>query len=102
MQMKVCKALSDQTRYQMIKMLLDEDKELCICEFEEFFDKDSSVLYRNMKKLEEADLIETEKKGRKRYADISDREAVQKLIDSLETLESNLPERAVQTKKVCN
>lgn len=100
--MKVCKALSDQTRYQMVKMLLEEDQELCICEFEEFFDKDSSVLYRNMKKLEEANLIETEKKGRKRYAEISGREVVQKLIDSLETLESDLPERAVQTKKVSN
>jgi DNA-binding transcriptional ArsR family regulator len=98
--MNVCKALSDQTRYQMIKMLLDENRELCICEFEEFFDKDSSVLYRNMKKLEEANLIETEKKGRKRYAKISDRDAVQKLVNSLETLESDLPEKPMQIQEV--
>ncbi len=100
MQMKVCKALSDRTRYLMVKMLLEENRELCICEFEEFFDKDSSVLYRNMKKLEEANLIETEKKGRKRFAIISDRDAVQKLIDSLEALESNLPEKPVQIQEV--
>ncbi len=100
MQMKVCKALSDRTRYMMVKMLLEEDQKLCICEFEEFFDKDSSVLYRNMKKLEEANLIETEKKGRKRYAKISDRDAVQKLVDSLEALESDLPERPVQIQEV--
>lgn len=84
----------------MVKMLLEENRELCICEFEEFFDKDSSVLYRNMKKLEEANLIETEKKGRKRFAVISDRDAVQKLVDSLEALESDLPERPVQIQEV--
>ena len=99
--MEVCKALSDRTRYLMTKMLLEERREMCICEFEEFFDKDSSVLYRNMRKLEEAGLIETEKDGRKRLARIKDREAVRKLMDALEVLESDLPGRAVKTREVC-
>lgn len=86
--MQVLKALSDETRYMMVKMLLDIDKDICICEFDEFFQQDSSVLYRNIKKLEDAGVLETEKKGRKRIPKVKDAEAVRKLLEAVEELES--------------
>lgn len=77
----------------MAKILLEEDRKMCICEFEAFFEKDSSVLYRNIKKLEKAGIVSTEKDGRKLFAELVDREAVRDLIEAVERIESDLPER---------
>lgn len=86
--MRVLKALSDKTRYMMVKMLLDVDKDICICEFDQFFQQDSSVLYRHISKLEDAGIVETEKKGRKRIPKVKNPEAVKKLLEAVEELES--------------
>lgn len=65
---------------------------MCACEFEAHFDKDVSVLYRNIKKLEEAGLVSTSKNGRELHAEVRDEEVVESLIRAAETLESDLPE----------
>ena len=96
--MQVFKALSDETRYLMTKILLEEDREMCICEFEAFFEKDSSVLYRNIKKLKEAEVVSTSKEGRKLFAEIKDGEAVNDLISAVERIESDLPMHSVPEK----
>ena len=75
----------------MTKILLEEERKMCICEFETFFEKDSSVLYRNIKKLEEAGIVSTFKQGRKLYAQISDKENINKLVSAVERIESDLP-----------
>lgn len=96
--MQVFKALSDETRYLMTKILLEEDRKMCICEFEAFFEKDSSVLYRNIKKMEEAGIVSTSKDGRKLFADIKDKEAVNDLISAVERIESDLPIHSIPEK----
>ncbi len=96
--MQVFKALSDETRYLMTKILLEEDRKMCICEFEAFFEKDSSVLYRNIKKLEDAGIVSTGKDGRKLFAEIEDEEAVNDLISAVERIESDLPIHSIPEK----
>ncbi len=100
--MQVFKALSDDTRYRMLKILLKEGRKLCICEFEAYFEKDASVLYRNVKKLEEAGLVSTEKEGRKLYAEVDGREAVNNLIGAVESIESDLPGNSILDREVCD
>lgn len=85
------KVLADDTRYQMISILLREGRRMCICEFEPYFEKDTSVLYRNIKQLEQAGIITTEKDGRKLYARIAETEAVRNLFDAIDRLEHDLP-----------
>lgn len=92
--MQVFKALSDETRYMMLKILLDEERRMCACEFDTYFERDASVLYRNIKKLEEAGLVVTSKDGRKLFAEVSDRSAVTDLVDAVEKLEPRLADLA--------
>lgn len=96
--MQVLKVLSDKTRYDMVRIMLREEREMCICEFGAYLDKDASVLYRNIKKLEEADIVSTHKEGRKLLAGIKNKEAVESIISSAQEIESNLAERAMPEK----
>lgn len=86
--MQVCNALANKTRFMMLKLLVEEDREICICEFQEFFEKDPSVLYRNIEKLKDAELISTRKDGRKLLSKVKNRGAVNKLIESIEEIDS--------------
>ena len=69
---------------------------MCACEFEVFIDKDDSVIYRNIKKLEEAGLVNTFKDGRKLFAEVSDKDAVSNLVGAVEALEPDLPDIAIE------
>ncbi|MFB6115865.1 MAG: ArsR/SmtB family transcription factor [Candidatus Nanohalobium sp.] len=85
--MQVFKALSDQTRYRILEKMLEQDRKVCICELKEYFDKDSSVIYRHIKKLENADLIETEKEGRKLICNVSRSDEVRSLLRAAQIIE---------------
>lgn len=93
------KALSDETRFEMVRILLYEKREACICEFQEFFDQDQSVLYRHMKKLEDSGIVDTEKDGRKVIITLEDREAVEDMVEAVERLEIDLPDKTIKTRQ---
>ena len=59
---KVAKALSDETRIRMLKLLLEKD--ICVCEMEEIFPLSSSQLSRNLKMLMEAGFLKRWRDGK--------------------------------------
>ena len=59
---KVAKALSDETRIRMLKLLLKKD--ICVCEMEEIFPLSSSQLSRNLKMLMEAGFLKRWREGK--------------------------------------
>ncbi len=52
---RISKALSDETRIRMLKLLLDKD--ICVCEMEEIFPLSESQLSRHLKMLMEAGVL---------------------------------------------
>ncbi|MCJ7479066.1 MAG: metalloregulator ArsR/SmtB family transcription factor [Candidatus Nanohaloarchaeota archaeon QJJ-7] len=85
--MKVFRALSDETRREMVRSLMEREEETCVCEFEEFIDRDASVIYRNVKKLEDAGIVSTEKKGRELLVSVEDEDTVRELLEAARSLE---------------
>ena len=59
---KMAKALSDETRIRMLKLLLEKD--ICICEMEEIFHLSVSQLSRNSKMLMEAGFLKRWREGK--------------------------------------
>jgi len=59
---KVAKALSDETRIRMLKLLLEKD--ICVCEMEDIFPLSSSQLSRNLKMLMEAGFLKRWREGK--------------------------------------
>ncbi|MFP4116083.1 MAG: ArsR/SmtB family transcription factor [Candidatus Aenigmatarchaeota archaeon] len=81
---KILKALSSEQRLRIVENLLEADKFKCYCEMDDIVDKDTSVIYRHFKKLEEADVIETRKKGKKLEGRVKNPEKVKKLLEIAE------------------
>jgi len=84
LRLEILKALSDETRLEIIS-LLRHGEELCGCDFEKIFDKSQSTLSRHLKKLLEADLIESRKDGVKVMYKIKDPYAF-KVLATLDNL----------------
>ena len=59
---KTTKALSDETRIRMLKLLLEKD--ICVCEMQEIFPKSESQVSRNLKMLWEAGFLKRWHEGR--------------------------------------
>ena len=58
------KALSDQTRLRMLRLLLSTGSELCVCEFVDTLQERTYNISKHLKVLEQAGLIEGTKEGR--------------------------------------
>jgi len=58
---RVMKALSDPNRVRVLKLL--QDKELCVCNIQEFLNLAQSTVSRHMKVLEDAGLVERRRQG---------------------------------------
>ena len=84
--MQVFKALSSDTRFHVLKLIMEHEP-VCICELDEMCSRDRSVISRHIKKLEGAGIIETEKDGRKLISTVPQREAVENMIEAKEVLE---------------
>lgn len=100
--MQIFNALSDKTRYKLLEILTQKEKPICICEIKEKFDQDTSVLYRHIKKLERANLIQTEKEGRKLLCSTSSNDKIKKLLNIVEEIKnesSNTRERMPKVSK---
>lgn len=60
--LRVTKALSDETRLRMLKLLLEKD--ICICEMKEIFPKSESQISRHLKILMDAGFLKKWNAGR--------------------------------------
>ena len=59
---KISKALSDETRVRMLKLLLEQD--ICVREMQEIFPKSQSQVSRSLKMLMEAGFLKRQQEGK--------------------------------------
>jgi len=59
---KISKALADETRIRMLKLLLEKD--ICVCEMEKIFPLSESQLSRHLKMLMEAGFLKRWREGK--------------------------------------
>lgn len=57
------KALAHPVRLRMVEMLAEGGGELCVCEFEEEFDLTQPTISHHLKRLREAELVDSRKDG---------------------------------------
>ncbi len=82
------KALSDQTRLRMLRLLVSTGSELCVCEFVDTLQERIYNISKHLKVLEQAGLIEGSKEGRWVYYRIVEAndpvgEALYQLVNSV-------------------
>ncbi|WP_048128915.1 ArsR/SmtB family transcription factor [Methanosarcina lacustris] len=78
---QIFKALSEETRYKIIKVLLEGEK--CACEIPDLIGRTQSNTSMHLAKLQDWDIIKVRKDGKKRLYSI-DNEKVRKLLKLLE------------------
>ena len=59
------KALNSPQRIKLLRYLLDLEEPICYCELEGVIERDRSVIYRHLKKLESVGLLETRRAGKR-------------------------------------
>ncbi|MGM5488422.1 MAG: ArsR/SmtB family transcription factor [Nanobdellota archaeon] len=64
------KALSDETRYRILELLLDGEK--CVCEIYPEVDRTQSTVSLQLGKLEDWDILESRRDGKKIYYKLKD------------------------------
>ncbi|MFP4202695.1 MAG: helix-turn-helix domain-containing protein [Candidatus Acetothermia bacterium] len=75
------KALSSQQRLKLLRHLLELDEPICYCELEDVIERDRSVVYRHLKKLEAVGLLETKRVGKRVECEVRDKAKVEKLLE---------------------
>lgn len=65
--------LGDETRYTIVRLLIESDKQLCVCELEAITEVSQSGLSHALSDLQDAGLVAKEKRGRWRYYQPTDR-----------------------------
>lgn len=86
---KLFKALGSRQRLKILDFLMSIDEPICYCELEGVIDRDRSVIYRHLKKLESVDLLETRRSGKRVECWIRDRGKVRKLFKIAKTITNN-------------
>ena len=66
----ISKALSDETRLNIIKLILNDEK--CVCEIIPYVKKAQPTVSLQLKKLEDLGLIKSRKDGKKVFYSIKD------------------------------
>ncbi|MHA1386422.1 MAG: ArsR/SmtB family transcription factor [Candidatus Helarchaeota archaeon] len=64
LRIKILKALTDETRLQILEMLKHGEK-FCVCEFQKRINKSQSTISSHLKTLMDADLLVSWKEGTK-------------------------------------
>ncbi|MFO7872018.1 MAG: metalloregulator ArsR/SmtB family transcription factor [Candidatus Undinarchaeales archaeon] len=78
---KILKSISDETRLKIISLLLGGEK--CVCEIFPKVDRAQPTVSLQLKKLEEADILEKRKDGRRIFYKIKD-ERIKEILKILE------------------
>jgi len=76
------KALGNDTRYTVIRLLRAADRELCVCEITPVVDVSDSAISHALSTLHDAGLVRRRKDGTWRYYETTDRAEV--LLDALD------------------
>mgnify|MGYP003871159491 CR=1 FL=1 len=74
---KIFKALGDETRLTIVRCLIEEER--CACEFTKLAPKDQTTISRHLKILTEAGILKSEKRGRNIIYSMKDRDMKRRL-----------------------
>jgi DNA-binding transcriptional ArsR family regulator len=66
-------ALSSETRYQLVRLLVAADDDLCVCEFAPLFDVSESAISHALSTLTDAGLVARRRDGKWRYYQSTER-----------------------------
>jgi len=77
---KYYKSISDITRLKILKILLNENKCICICNLAKEIGKNQSVIYKHIQILKESNLINTRKDDKYLMCCIKDKKKVEKIF----------------------
>ncbi len=81
---KILSALSNETRYTLIRLLAVADDELCVCELQTLMDVSDSAVSHGLRRLREAGLVKQRKDGRWRFYKTTD--DVERLLDTIDSV----------------
>lgn len=79
---KLLKVLSDLTRFSILKLL--EQKRMSSSELEEKLDRSQSTVSKHLKILKNANLIDSERKGRRKYYGVKN----QRILDIIAAIKN--------------
>jgi ArsR family transcriptional regulator len=85
---RVFSALSNDTRYEALRLLAAADDELCACELVPELDVNQSTISRALGALHQADLVTRRKDGRWRYYTTTPR--AEKLLTAIDTTRDDI------------
>lgn len=77
---RLFKILGSKQRLKLLRHLLQVNEPICYCELEGVINRDRSVIYRHMKKMEEVGLLRTERVGKRVECEVRDEEKVKSLL----------------------
>lgn len=60
---RLCKALADETRIQIVCLLGEQEQPLCVCHIESAFDLTQSGISYHLKVLRQVGLVQTQRRG---------------------------------------
>ncbi|WP_338726760.1 metalloregulator ArsR/SmtB family transcription factor [Haladaptatus sp. DJG-WS-42] len=83
----VLKALGNETRYRIVRLLVAADGELCVCEITPLFDVSESAVSHALSDLTEAGLLSRRKSGTWRYYQTTPR--AEQLVAALDATRGN-------------
>lgn len=86
---RLFKVLGSEQRLKLLRYLLQEDEPICYCELEGIIDRDRSVIYRHLKKLEAVGLLKTKRVGKRVECEVRDKEKVNNLLELATELTQN-------------
>ncbi|MGN1322310.1 MAG: ArsR/SmtB family transcription factor [Methanosphaera sp.] len=90
---KICKALSDPTRLEIVTMISGTEK--CACRLLEHFDITQPTLSHHMKQLTNCGLVDVRKEGKWSYYSINT-DVLTEFKDFVNSLESNMNDTCIE------
>lgn len=91
--MNIFKLLSDNTKLEIVRFLLDCRCCDCICHVRDHVKKDHSVVLKAMQKLEKAGIVWTRKEGRMLKCGLNDKNTLKRLLKIAEEIKDGKEEK---------
>lgn len=82
-QVEVLSTVGNETRYRILRFLIEADESICGCEIEPHFDVGQSTVSQSLNRLRKAGLVTREKDGRWRYYEPTP--VARQLVELIET-----------------
>lgn len=88
---QLAKIFSDSNRVKIIA-LMSREKELCVCEICDTLQLSQPLVSRHLKKMREADLVQTKQSGKWMIYSIYENKTINCLLDTIQEDKDTLPQ----------